>query len=54
MQLVVDGKPFLMRGGEFSNSVYESLDDLSHLGAMLDAYRGARMNTLLVPISWRS
>lgn len=54
MQLIVDGKPFLMRGGEFSNSVYESLDDLFHLGAMLDAYRGAGMSTLLVPISWRS
>lgn len=53
-QLIVEGKPYLMRGGEFSNKVYETPDDLPHLGAMLEAYRGAGINTLLVPISWRS
>jgi hypothetical protein len=51
---MVDGKPFLMRGGEFSNNVYESPKDISFLEMMLDAYKGYDMNTLLVPISWRS
>ncbi len=53
-QLMVDGKPFLMRGGEFANNVYESPKDLPELEPMLDAYKGYAMNTLLVPISWRS
>lgn len=53
-QLMVDGKPFLMRGGEFANNVYESPKDLPGLEAMLDAYQSYALNTLLVPISWRS
>jgi len=54
VQLMVDGKPFLMRGGEFSNNVYESPKDIPGLEAMLEAYRGYDLNTVLVPISWRS
>jgi len=53
-QLMVDGKPFLMRGGEFSNNVYEAPRDRSGLEAMLDAYKDYALNTLLVPVSWRS
>ncbi len=53
-QLMVDGKPFLMRGGEFANNVYEAPKDLPGLEAMLDAYKSYALNTLLVPISWRS
>ncbi len=53
-QLIVDGKPFLMRGGEFANNVYEAPKDLPGLPAMLDAYKSYDLNTLLVPISWRS
>lgn len=53
-QLMVDNKPFLMRGGEFSNNVYEAPKDVQFLEMMLDAYQGYDMNTLLVPISWRS
>ncbi len=53
-QLMVDGKPFLMRGGEFANNVYEAPKDLPGLPAMLDAYQSYDLNTLLVPISWRS
>ena len=50
-QLMVNGKPFLMRGGEFANNVYESPKDLPGLEAMLDAYQSYALNTLLVPIS---
>ena len=53
-QLMVDNKPFLMRGGEFSNNVYEAPKDIQFLEMMLDAYQGYDLNTLLVPISWRS
>jgi hypothetical protein len=53
-QLMVDGKPFLMRGGEFSNNVYEAPKDLPLLEMMLDAYKGYDLNTVLVPISWRT
>ena len=53
-QLMVDGKPFLMRGGEFANNVYEAPKDLPGLPTMLDAYKDYYLNTLLVPISWRS
>ncbi|HYG36493.1 MAG TPA: beta-galactosidase, partial [Clostridia bacterium] len=53
-QLMVDNKPFLMRGAEFSNNVYESPKDIPFLEMMLDAYQSYDMNTLLVPISWRS
>ncbi len=53
-QLMVEGQPFLMRGGEFANNVYESPKDLPGLEAMLEAYQGYALNTLLVPISWRS
>jgi hypothetical protein len=52
-QLVVDGRPFLMRGGEFANKVYESPQDLPYLEGMLDACKDADLNTVLVPISWR-
>lgn len=54
MQLIVDGHPFLMRGGEFSNKVYESPADLPYLELLLDTYKDAAINTLLVPISWRT
>ena len=53
-QLVVNGRPFLMRGGEFANKVYESPQDLPYLEGMLDACKNADFNTVLVPISWRS
>jgi hypothetical protein len=53
-QLMVDGKPFLIRGGEFSNNVFESPKDLPYLEAMLKACREYDSNTVLVPISWRS
>ena len=44
-QLMVDGEPFLMRGGEFSNNVYEAPKDLTGLAVMLDAYKGYALNT---------
>lgn len=53
-QLMVDGKPFLMRGGEFANNVFEGPKDIPGLAAMLDAYKSYALNTLLVPVSWRS
>lgn len=53
-QLMVDDKPFLMLGGEFSNNVFEAPKEIPFLDGMLEAYRGYHFNTVLVPISWRS
>jgi len=53
-QLIVDGKPFLMRGGQFANNVYIEPKHIPYLGDMLDAYKGAYLNTMLVPISWKA
>ena len=48
-QLIVDGKPFLMLGGELYNSSSSSLDYMQpvwpHLAAM-------PLNTVLTPLSW--
>jgi hypothetical protein len=52
-QLIVNGRPFLMRGIEFSNNVYDAPDDLPWLPSMLDAYKSYAVNTVLVPICWK-
>ena len=48
-QLVVDGKPFLMLGGELLNSSSSSLDYMRTVWARLAA---VPLNTVLTPLSW--
>lgn len=48
-QLVVDGKPFLIRGGELGNSTSSSLDYIRPLWPKLVSLN---LNTLLVPVYW--
>ena len=48
-QLLVDGKPFLILGGELGNSSASSLDDLSVHWPTLKALN---LNTVLAPVSW--
>jgi hypothetical protein len=48
-QLIVDGKPFLMLGGELFNSSSSSLEHMKPLWPRLAAIP---LNTVLTPISW--
>src|SRR2546428_13926660 len=48
-QLVVDGKPFLILGGELGNSTSSSLDYMRPLWPKLVSLN---LNTLLVPVYW--
>ena len=48
-QLVVDGKPFLMLGGELLNSSSSSLDYMRPVWPRLAAIP---LNTVLTPLSW--
>ena len=48
-QLIVDGKPFLVLGGEFGNSTTSSLDYLEPHWKTLKAMH---LNTVLAPVSW--
>jgi beta-galactosidase GanA len=48
-QLVVDGKPFLMRGGELGNS---SASTAASLEPFWPRFAELKLNTLLVPVSW--
>ena len=48
-QLVVDGKPFLILGGEFGNSTTSSLEYLQPYWKTLEALH---LNTVLAPVSW--
>ncbi len=48
-QLVVDGKPFLIRGGELENSSASSAQFLQTVWPKLDAMH---INTVLAPVSW--
>jgi beta-galactosidase GanA len=48
-QLIVDGKPFLMLGGELANSSASSLLYMEPVWAQLAAQN---LNTVLAPISW--
>lgn len=47
--LLVDGKPFLMRGGELGNSSASSLEYMENVWAKA---RKMHLNTLLVPVYW--
>jgi hypothetical protein len=48
-QLIVDGKPFLILGGELHNSSSSSLDYMKPLWPKLIA---AGLNTVITPLSW--
>jgi beta-galactosidase GanA len=48
-QLIVDGKPFLILGGELHNSSSSSLDYMNPLWPKL---AGMGLNTVITPLSW--
>ena len=48
-QLVVDGRPFLIRGGEIGNS---SASNLTYLAPHWARFRALRLNTILAPVYW--
>ena len=48
-QLIVQGKPFLIRGGELGNS---SAGTAAQADAILPAMAGLRLNTVLMPVAW--
>jgi len=48
-QLVVDGRPFLVRGGELGNS---SASNLASLAPSWAGFRELHLNTILAPVYW--
>lgn len=48
-QLIIDGKPFLMLGGESGNS---SASDMEYLNPYWKNFKAMNLNTLLVPVYW--
>lgn len=48
-QLVVDGRPFLVRGGELGNSTATGADAMARAWPRL---RALHLNTVLAPVSW--
>lgn len=54
VQLVVDGKPFLMLGVETTNKLLEDPTDLPYLNENLRMYKEAGVNTVLIPVAWYS
>jgi hypothetical protein len=48
-QLMVDGRPFLIRGGELGNS---SASNLDYLAPHWATFRSLHLNTILAPIYW--
>ncbi len=48
-QLIVDGKPFLILGGELHNSSSSSLD---YMKPIWPALAGMNLNTVVTPLSW--
>jgi Domain of unknown function (DUF5597)/Beta-galactosidase len=49
-QIIVDGKPFLMRGGELENS---SASSLSYMETVWPKIVAMHCNTVLAPVYWR-
>lgn len=48
-QLIVDGKPFLMLGGELHNS---SCSNVEYMNPIWPRMKAQNMNTILAPVSW--
>lgn len=49
VQLIVDGRPFLIRGGELANS---SASHRPFLAPAWERMKAMRLNTVLAPVSW--
>jgi hypothetical protein len=50
-QLIVDGKPFLVLGGELLNS---SSSDLAYMAPIWPKLRAMNLNTVLLPVAWET
>ncbi|WP_315763670.1 DUF5597 domain-containing protein [Sphingomonas sp. Y38-1Y] len=50
-QLIVDGKPFLMLGGELHNS---SSSDLAYMAPIWPQLKAMNLNTVLAPVAWET
>ncbi len=50
-QLIVDGKPFLVLGGELHNSSSSSVD---HMKSVWPQLAGMHLNTVLLPVAWET
>lgn len=50
-QLIVDGKPFLILGGELHNS---SSSSLSYMGPLWPRLAQLHLNTVLLPVAWET
>lgn len=48
-QLIVDGRPYLIRGGELGNS---SASNLEYLAPRWAGFRALHLNTILAPVYW--
>lgn len=48
-QLIVDGKPFIILGGELHNS---SSSSLAHMEPVWDKLKGMNLNTVITPVFW--
>lgn len=51
IQLVVDGKPYLVLGGETRNS---SSSDLNYMAPIWTKLKSMNLNTVLVPVAWET
>jgi hypothetical protein len=49
VQLIVDGKPFIIRGGELGNSTFTSVENMVAVWPKLKALN---VNTVLAPVYW--
>ncbi|MDR6787149.1 hypothetical protein J2Y58_000487 [Sphingomonas sp. BE138] len=50
-QLIVDGKPFLVLGGELHNS---SSSDLAYMAPIWPKLKAMNLNTVLAPVAWET
>ncbi|MEH3105479.1 MAG: DUF5597 domain-containing protein [Sphingomonas phyllosphaerae] len=50
-QLIVDGKPFLVLGGELHNS---SSSDLAYMAPIWPRMKAMNLNTVLAPVAWET
>lgn len=48
-QLIVEGKPMLVRGGELGNS---TASNLQYLGQYWDKFKALNLNTIIAPVYW--
>ena len=53
-QLMVDGKPLLMLGGQLENNTISYPKDLNQLDAVLDICQKQNQNLVEIPVQWRA